>query len=83
MLVLAFDLFDLAGAHDVVDAVRADPDAVVVDLSRAREVHDHAVATLAAIAARSDVPLRVLGLREHDRRMLRYLGFEAAELFAG
>ena len=80
-LVLAFEAFDEGGTREVLEAVREAPEVVVVDLSRAREIHASALAALAALAARSPVPVRVLGLRAHDRRVLRYLGFEEGDVF--
>jgi hypothetical protein len=83
--VVAFDdAFDLHAAREVLAATLLRHAAhVVVDLSRSRDVHDTAVAALAAIAHRSAVPVSVRGLRAHDVRLLRYLGFDAREAFSG
>jgi hypothetical protein len=80
---LAFeDSFDILGAREVLAAtLRREAASVVVDLSRARDVHDTAVAALAAVAERSPIPVSVRGLREHDVRLLRYLGFAPHEAF--
>lgn len=50
-----------------------------IDLSRARECHDAAVAVLAdAVARQAGVAVEVVGLRPHHHRMLRYMGMGAA-----
>lgn len=47
---------------------------LVVDFSRARELQDLGLAMMAApLAGR---PLHVLGLSQHQRRLLRYLGLD-------
>jgi hypothetical protein len=83
--VLAFaDGFDLLAARQVLAAtLLREAASVVVDLTHTRNVHDSAVAALAAIAVRVSVPVTVRGLREHHLRLLRYLGFESEEIFRG
>jgi len=52
---------------------------VHIDLTRARECHDAAVAVLAdAVARQTAVTVEVHGLHPHHHRMLRYLGMGAA-----
>jgi hypothetical protein len=82
-LVLPFgEVFDLRSVRQVLAAtLRATASSVSVDVSRTREIHDAAVAALARVAMRSPVPVSVRGLREHHRRLLQYLGLDAAEIF--
>ena len=56
---------------------------VYVDLSRVREFHDHAVARLAEVLATTPGRVSVRGLRQHQYRMLRYLGVPPAALDPG
>jgi ABC-type transporter Mla MlaB component len=83
----ATDLIVLDGVFDD-DAARRLEDAldsagtgarVRLDLSRVRELHDHALALLAKVlAGRADaVRVAPLGLRRHQLRLLRYLGVDA------
>jgi regulator of nucleoside diphosphate kinase len=67
--------FDLGAARRVLAVVAAERDlSITVDLERAREIHDDAVALLAAATEPSAGRVVVRGLREHHRRVLRYLG---------
>ena len=56
---------------------------VYVDLSRVREFHDRAVARLAEVLARTRARVSVRGLRQHQYRMLRYLGVTSSSLDPG
>jgi len=56
---------------------------VYVDLSRVREFHDRAVAMLADVLAATRAHISVRGLRQHQYRMLRYLGVTPASLDPG
>jgi hypothetical protein len=50
-----------------------------LDVSRVRDLHDQALARLALALTRRSGAVRValLGLRRHQRRLLRYLGVDA------
>ncbi len=85
-LVIRCDgVFDHAAAQRVLEAVtNADPETeIYVDLSHVREFHDHGVATLAQAAEKARRRISVRGLRQHQYRMLRYLGVDPAALDAG
>jgi anti-anti-sigma regulatory factor len=73
--------FDEATARRLEEALlHVRPGAGVrVDLSRVRELHDEALARLALALIRRAGAVRValVGLRRHQRRLLRYLGVEA------
>jgi len=56
---------------------------VYVDLSRVREFHDRAVAMLADVLAATRARISVRGLRQHQYRMLRYLGVTPSALDPG
>jgi len=56
---------------------------VYVDLSRVREFHDRAVAMLADVLAATRAQVSVRGLRQHQYRMLRYLGVTPGALDPG
>jgi ABC-type transporter Mla MlaB component len=56
---------------------------VYVDLSRVREFHDRAVAMLAEVLAATRARVSVRGLRQHQYRMLRYLGVTPSSLDPG
>jgi hypothetical protein len=58
----------------------ADPGAKFhIDLSQVREFQDHAVATLAqAVSGRGTDLVAFSGLRQHQIRLLRYFGVDAA-----
>jgi ABC-type transporter Mla MlaB component len=79
------------GAFDIdsVDAIRSriealpDDAEVYVDLSRVREFHDRAVAMLADVIAAASARISVRGLRQHQYRMLRYLGVMPSALDPG
>ncbi len=79
------------GACDIdsVDAIRSriealpDDAEVYVDLSRVREFHDRAVAMLAEVIGAAAARISVRGLRQHQYRMLRYLGVMPSALDPG
>jgi hypothetical protein len=62
--------FDVAAASALQQLVRGEP--AVIDFSRARDIHDVALAQLATGLAGAEVTLR--GLPVHHERLLRYLG---------
>lgn len=68
--------FDIDSVHMIRSRIEALPgDAeVYIDLSRVREFHDRAVAMLADVLAVARARVSVRGLRQHQVRMLRYLG---------
>lgn len=71
--------FDIPAAQEVARALAGAPHfEVCLDLSRVREFHDFGLALLAQALAGRSPPVRVLGLRQHQLRLLRYLGVEAA-----
>lgn len=85
-LVIRLDgIFDLAAAAEIQRALAGSPDGaeVYVDLSQVREFHDRGVAVLADVIKTSGHPISVRGLRQHQYRMLRYLGVESAALDPG
>ncbi len=61
--------YRLAGAH-----VGAE---VRIDLRQVREFHDFGVAVLAKALADCPAHVSVHGLRQHHRRLLRYLGISS------
>ncbi len=77
-----FDIDSVQAIRSRIEALPGDAE-VYVDLSRVREFHDRAVAMLADVigAARSRISVR--GLRQHQRRMLRYLGVAPGALDPG
>jgi STAS domain len=74
-------VFDVPAARRVLELLDAAPetDTVSVDLSLVREFHDPGVAVLAeALAGLGASRVAVRGLRQHQIRMLRYLGIPSA-----
>lgn len=69
-------IFDVAAAQSVVRALDRTPSEqdVRVDLSHVREFHDFAVAVLAQALAKRRENVSVRGLRQHQLRLLNYLG---------
>jgi hypothetical protein len=69
-------VFDVAAAQSVVRALDRTPSDrdVRVDLSHVREFHDFAVAVLAQALAKRRENVSVRGLRQHQLRLLNYLG---------
>ncbi len=74
-------LFDVAAAQDVARRLAGVPSGVFVrvDLTRVRDFDDLGVALLARALAESPGHVAVQGLRQHHRRLLRYLGIETGE----
>jgi hypothetical protein len=66
--------FDLASARRVLASAAdlSDGTTLRVDLRRAREIHDVALAAVAAASVR----VRLVGLSRHHERVLRYLAFQ-------
>lgn len=74
-------VFDVPHARKVESLIERTPagDAVLIDLSHVREFHDFAIAGLAqALKHAGRVRIGVQGLRQHQARLLRYFGVEAA-----
>ncbi|HEU4384099.1 MAG TPA: STAS domain-containing protein [Anaeromyxobacteraceae bacterium] len=85
LLVRLDGRFDLAAAGEVRRALLESPDGteVYVDMSQVREFHDGAVAVLADALKAARRAVSVRGLRQHQYRMLRYLGVDASSLDPG
>lgn len=69
-------VFDVTAAQTVVRAIEKAPMGreVRVDLTHVREFHDFAVAVLAQSLAKRRENVAVRGLRQHQLRLLNYLG---------
>jgi anti-anti-sigma regulatory factor len=69
-------VFDVAAAQLVVRALERAPVErdVRIDLTHVREFHDFAVAVLAQSLAKRRERVAVRGLRQHQLRLLTYLG---------
>jgi hypothetical protein len=69
-------IFDVAAAQQVVRALESAPQGrwVRIDLTRVHELHDFALAFLAQALARHRENVSILGLGQHQLRMLSYLG---------
>ncbi len=69
-------VFDVTAAQTVVRAIEKAPMGreVRVDLTHVREFHDFAVAVLAQSLAKRRENVSVRGLRQHQLRLLNYLG---------
>jgi anti-anti-sigma regulatory factor len=75
--------FDVPAAWRVRDTIaRVRPgQRVCIDLTHVRESYDFGIAVLAQALGPHDARrVRIRGLRQHQLRMLRYLGFEQAAL---
>jgi anti-anti-sigma regulatory factor len=74
--------FDIAAASALRNRVAAvAPDGhVVVDLARARDIQDLALASLASGLVEDHRDVQFRGLSHHQERMLRYLGLGARAL---
>jgi hypothetical protein len=85
LLIRLDGTFDLAAAEEIQRALAESPEGteVYVDLSQVREFHDRAVAVLADAVKVAPHPISVRGLRQHQYRMLRYLGVEPSALDPG
>ena len=70
--------FDILAAQEVARALAGAPHfEVCLDLSQVRVFHDFGLAVLAQSLAGRSPRVRVLGLNQHQVRLLRYLGVEA------
>jgi len=82
-LVIRLDgVFDKESAQKIGEELAALPEGseVYVDLSHVRQFHDHAVAVLGDFLAAAHGRVSVRGLRQHQYRMLRYLGVPSSAL---
>ncbi len=68
-----FDVDSVQAIRGRIESLPAEAE-VYVDLSRVRDFHDRAVAQLAEALAMAPARVFVRGLRQHQYRMLRYLG---------
>jgi hypothetical protein len=68
-----FDIDSVQAIQRRIEGLPGDAE-VYVDLSRVREFHDRAVAMLADVLSVARARISVRGLRQHQYRMLRYLG---------
>ena len=85
LLIRLDGAFDLAAAGEIQRVLADSPEGteVYVDLSQVREFHDRAVAMLADVLAATRARVSVRGLRQHQYRMLRYLGVAPSALDPG
>jgi anti-anti-sigma regulatory factor len=69
-------VFDVTAAQAVVRAIEKAPSEreVRIDVTHVREFHDFAVAVLAQALAKRRENVSVRGLRQHQLRLLNYLG---------
>ena len=82
-LVIRMDgAFDTESAQEIARQLAALPEGaeVYVDLTHVRQFHDRGVAVLGDILASTRVRVSVRGLRQHQYRMLRYLGVPSTTL---
>ena len=78
----AFDIDSVQAIQRRIEGLPGDAE-VYVDLSRVREFHDRAVAMLADVLSVARARVSVRGLRQHQYRMLRYLGVMPSALDPG
>lgn len=73
--LVAFEgTLDLERARIMLElALDSGKEDIVLDLSRARDIHDAAIAFLVAAVERRGRSIEVLGLREHHRKLLALL----------
>ncbi len=85
LLIRLDGVFDLAAAGEIRRVLADSPEGseVYVDLSQVREFHDRAVAVLADALKAARHAVSVRGLRQHQYRMLRYLGVDPSALDPG
>lgn len=85
LLIRLDGTFDLAAVEEIQRVLAESPEGseVYLDLSQVRDFHDRAVAVLADAVKAAPHPISVRGLRQHQYRMLRYLGVEPAALDPG
>jgi ABC-type transporter Mla MlaB component len=82
-LIIRMDgAFDTESAQNIGRELAALPAGaeVYVDLSQVRQFHDRAVAVLGDILVATHARVSVRGLRQHQYRMLRYLGVPGSAL---
>jgi len=74
-------VFDVPAAQEVARAIAAaEPQArLAIDLCQVREFSDFGVAVLAQALARRPAGVSLRGLRQHQLRLLRYLGLDTGE----
>jgi anti-anti-sigma regulatory factor len=85
-LVIRMDgSFDLEAAQALRGRLASLPDGaeIYLDLSHVRDFHDRAVASLAEALGAVRHHVSVRGLRQHQYRMLRYLGVPPSALDPG
>jgi anti-anti-sigma regulatory factor len=86
--VIDHSLARLSGAFDGLAArrleallARAEPgDHLRIDLTKVREFHDFGIAVLAQALTRCKAQVTLLGLRQHQIRVLRYFGVDTTPL---
>jgi STAS domain len=78
----SFDIDSVEGIRGRVEGLPPEAE-VYVDLSRVRDFHDRAVALLAEVLSGARARISVRGLRQHQYRMLRYLGVAPSALDPG
>jgi anti-anti-sigma regulatory factor len=78
----AFDIDSVQAIRSRIEGLPTDAE-VYVDLSRVRDFHDRAVAMLADVLTLARARISVRGLRQHQYRMLRYLGVLPSALDPG
>jgi hypothetical protein len=78
----AFDVESVRAIQSRIADLPGDAE-VYVDLFRVRVFHDRAVAMLADVLAAARARVSVRGLRQHQYRMLRYLGVTPGALDPG
>lgn len=85
LLIRLDGTFDLGAAREIQRALAELPEGseAYLDLSQVRDFHDRGVAVLADAIKASGRSISVRGLRQHQYRMLRYLGVEPGVLDPG
>jgi hypothetical protein len=79
LLVVLEGTFDADEAKSLGPLLDELPDGrLTLDFSRCIDVRDRGLAVLAELLASRERPVSLRGLRTHQRRLLRYLGLEAA-----
>ncbi len=78
-------VFDVSAAQRVLDVIEgaAAESEVYLDVTHVREFHDDGVGVLARALVSAKPHVWVRGLRQHQYRMLRYLGVAAGALGPG
>ena len=87
LVIRVLGAFDVMAARDVAKQVERAPAGagVCIDLALARTIDDRGVVALSeAVRGRAvSAPVRLLGLRQHHVRVLRYHGADVAQLGLG